>query len=203
MSKWDGTAPVGRRGLPTGVSLIEVTVAMALTALIATMSAPAMAASIDAGRARQAAQFLAAQCRSARVDAVSTSANAALVFDKVGARWRMQRCVDGNSNGVRRADIARGRDVCDSSVDIGELFSGVSIAVDAALPDPDGGPGTSDPVRFGSSDLASFTPAGTATAGTVYLRSSGGAQFAVRVAGVTGRTRVLRYEPTRHAWMEV
>jgi hypothetical protein len=104
---------------------------------------------------------------------------------------------------VRRADITRGRDVCTPAVTLSDLYTGVAIAVDASLPDPDGGPGSSDPVRFGASDLASFTPAGTATAGTVFLRTSGGVQFAVRVAGVTARTRVLRYESGRRQWVEV
>ena len=90
-----------------------------------------------------------------------------------------------------------------ASVDLTELFSGVSIAVDASVPDPDGGAGSSDAVRFGASDLASFAPGGTASSGTVFVRSMGGAQYAVRVAGVTGRTRVLRFEPARRQWIEV
>lgn len=180
-----------------------MTIAMALVATTAALSAPAFAATVDAGRARQAAQYLAAQCRSARVDAVARTATSAIVFDNVNGRWRMQRCVDGNGNGVRRADIARGRDVCTAGpVELGDLFPGTAIAVDPALPDPDGGLGSNDAVRFGASDVASFTPTGTATAGTVYLRSAGGAQFAVRVAGVTGRTRVLRFDVGLHAWVD-
>ncbi len=196
-----GPAP---RGLPAGVSLIEVTIAMALVVTTAALSAPVFASSMDAGRARQAAQYLAAECRSARIEAVARSAASAVVFDRVNGRWRMRRCRDGNGNGVRRAEIARGRDTCTAdSTELGEMFSGIAIATDASIPDPDGGPGSADAVRFGSSDLASFTPTGTATAGTVYVRSAGGTQFAVRVAGATGRTRVLRFESFRRAWVEV
>lgn len=192
------------RGLPAGVSLVEVTLALALAATVAAMSAPVFAASLDAGRARQAAQYLAAQCRSARMEAVARSSTAALVFGQAAGRWRVQRCVDGNGNGVRRAEILTGRDSCAAaSVELGELFPGVAIAVDPALPDPDNGAGSADAVRFGASDVASFTPLGTATAGTVYVRSAGGAQYAVRVAGVTGRTRVLRFDTGRHEWTEV
>jgi hypothetical protein len=138
------------------------------------------------------------------VQAVARSATSAIVFDQVDGQWRLRRCVDGNGNGVRRADIARGQDTCAAgAIEIGGLFSGVGIGVDPALPDPDGGPGSTDAVRFGGSDIASFSPVGTATAGTVYLRSAGGVQFAVRVAGVTGRTRVLRFDTARHRWTEV
>jgi type II secretory pathway pseudopilin PulG len=206
VSSVGGRTPAGRRalrGLPAGASLVEITIVLAVMSLVATMSTPILASAMDAGRARQAAQYLAAQCRHARMHAISSSANVGLVFDRVGSRWRVRRCVDGNGNGVRRTDIANGKDSCpEGAVELGELFGGVAIDVDAALPDPDGGAGTSDPVRFGSSDLASFTPTGTATAGTVYVRSTGGAQYAVRVAGVTGRTRVLRFDTGARRWME-
>lgn len=194
---------VARRALPAGASMVEVTIALALVATTAAMSAPLFASSVDANRARAAAQYLAAECRSARIQAIARSATSALVFDQVAGKWQIQRCLDGNGNGVRRADITRGRDSCAPPVELGRLFSGVAIAIDASLPDPDGGPGSPDAVRFGSSDLASFTSAGTATAGTVYIRSAGGAQFAVRVAGVTARTRVLHFVVATRTWEEV
>lgn len=200
-------ASVGPRwlsGLPAGASLVELIVVLGVVVTVGAMTTPLLASSVDAGRARQAAQYVAALCRQARIEAVASSAAVAVVFDRDGVRWRLRRCQDGNGNGVRRAEITRGRDACVSaSVDLTELFSGVSIAVDASVPDPDGGAGSSDAVRFGASDLASFAPTGTASSGTVFVRSMGGAQYAVRVAGVTGRTRVLRFEPARRQWIEV
>lgn len=195
---------VAIRDPSAGASLLELTLTLALVVTTAALSAPVLASSIDAGRVRQAAQYLAAQCRSARMEAIARSATSAIVFDRAGTRWRMLRCLDGNGNGVRRAEISRGKDTCAAaSVDLGELFSGVTLAIDASLPDPDGGAGSPDAVRFGASDLASFTAAGTATAGTVFLRSAAGAQFAVRVAGVTGRVRVLRFDDGARRWVEV
>ena len=38
--------------------------------------------------------------------------------------------------------------------------------------------------RLGASDIASFSPEGSATAGSVYLRSARGLQYAVRVGNV-------------------
>lgn len=200
-----GTVAGGRAfdGLQRGVSLVELTVALALVCTVTTMAIPTFASTVDAARVRQAAQFVAAQCRGARMEAVAKSATSALVFERVGGRWRFQRCLDGNGNGVRRLDISRGRDACGQLIDLGDSFAGTSIDVDATLPDPDGGPGSADAVRFGVSDLASFTAAGTATAGTVYLRSPAGQQYAVRVAGATGRTRVLRFDAAARSWVEV
>jgi type II secretory pathway pseudopilin PulG len=207
VSSSGGTQPAGGAaicGPSAGGSLVELTLVLALLATVAAMSAPVLAASVDAGRARQAAQYVAAQCRGARMEAIARSANAAVAFDRAGTRWRMQRCIDGNGNGVRRTEISRGKDPCTSApVDLAELFSGVTFSIDASLPDPDGGAGSADAVRFGASDLASFTASGTATAGTVFLRSAGGAQFAVRVAGATGRVRILRFDEGTKRWVEV
>jgi len=205
VSNSGGATPAGGlgAGLPAGTSLIEVTVALGIVALAAAMSAPVLAGAADAGRAREAAQFLASQCRAARTEAVARNTTASLVFDWINSRWRFRRCVDGNGNGMRRADITSGRDICLASAEVGELFAGVRIDVPSGLPDPDGGAATSGAVRFGSSDIASFSPGGTATAGTVYLRSDGGAQYAIRVAGSTGRTRVLRYDAASRSWSEI
>lgn len=205
MSNSGGVTPAGSSGagLPAGTSLIELTIALGIVSLIASMSAPVLAGAADAGRAREAAQFLAAECRSARAEALSRTTTASLVFDIVNGRWRFRKCVDGNGNGTRRADITGGRDTCGPSAEVSELFSGVHVDVPVGLPDPDGGAPTNGAVRLGSSDIASFTPVGTATAGTVYLRSDGGAQYAVRVAGATGRVRVLRYDAAAHNWSEI
>lgn len=213
MSNSGGATPAGGSGagLPAGtlagmsegMSLVELTIALAIVSLASLMSAPVLAGAADAGRAREAAQFLAAQCRAARMEAIARNTTASVVFDVVAARWRFRRCVDGNGNGMRRADITSGRDTCLQSTDVAELFQGVRVEVPAGLPDPDGGSPTNGAVRFGSSDIASFAPAGTASAGTVYLRSERGVQYAIRVAGITGRVRVLRYETVSRTWSEI
>jgi hypothetical protein len=81
-----------------------------------------------------------------------------------------------------------------------QLFPGVEIAVDPLLRGPGGEAGSPNPVRFGSADLVSFAASGSCTAGSVFLRSAGGAEYIVRVAGVTSRIRVMRYERAASAW---
>lgn len=205
MSNSGGGWPVGGpdSGLPAGTSLVELSIAMGIVSLCAAMSAPVLAGAADAGHAREAAQYLASECRSARMQALTQGRTSSLVFDQQGGQWLVRRCVDGNGNGMRRAEITSGRDSCEDAVDLSSLFVGVHLDVPTGLPDPDGGAATTSAVRFGTSDIASFTPAGTATAGTVYLRSQAGAQYAIRVAGVTGRTRTLRFEPASGRWREV
>jgi type II secretory pathway pseudopilin PulG len=184
-----------------GSSFVELLVGLAIVAILMSMAVPATAYSIDSSRARDAAGFIAARLRLARQHAAFRTAAAGLVFDVVNGRWQVRACQDGNRNGLRRADIASRVDPCpDGPYDLGELFHGVTIAVDPDIRGPDGEPGTSDPVRFGSSDIASFSSEGSGTAGTVYVRSARGQQYAVRVGNVTGRTRVLRYDAGARLW---
>jgi hypothetical protein len=177
---------------------------MALVVLAAGAVWPLLAEPIDASRARQAGAFLVSSMRRARQEAVSRAASVAVVFDVSNGRWTMRLCADGNGNGVRRSDLSRESDRCfDGPFDVAALFPGVQFGVDAMLPDPDGGPGSSDPIRLGSSNMASFSATGSSSSGSVYVRSTSGSQYAVRLSGVTGRTRLLRYDTGTHAWVEV
>jgi type II secretory pathway pseudopilin PulG len=187
-----------------GFSLVEVLLVLTLMVLAAGLAWPLMAGPIDASRARQAAAFLESTMNRARQEAVARAAAVAVLFDNTSGRWTMRVCVDGNGNGVRRTEISRAKDRCfDGPYDVTALFPGVLIAVDATLPDPDGGAGSSDPIKLGSSDMASFSATGTSSSGTVYLRSPKGSQYAVRLSGVTGRARLLKYESGAHAWIEM
>jgi type II secretory pathway pseudopilin PulG len=178
-------------------------VVFALIAMLAAMAAPATANAMDAGRARQAAGFLASRLRLAKLQAVLRTASVGLVFDTAGSRWTFRICVDGNGNGLRRSEIAAGRDLCvEGPYDVAQLYPGIAVAVDPTLRGPDGEAGSADPVRLGSSDLASFSASGSCTAGSVFLRSAKGEQYLVRIAGTNGRLRILRYDRGSRAWRD-
>jgi hypothetical protein len=57
-----------------------------------------------------------------------------------------------------------------------------------------------DPVRFGRSDLVSFTPVGSASSGTLYVTDRRHALFAVVLFGPTARLRVWRFVPAERRW---
>jgi type II secretory pathway pseudopilin PulG len=186
-----------------GYSLVECVAALAVLLSVSALAAPLTTSVADTARARQAAGFVASRFRLARQQAALTGAAEAIVFDVEAGRWRIRVCKDGNGNGVRRAEFD-GADRCpEGPHDLATLFPGVRIERDPSIPDPSGGLGSTDPVRFGSSDIASFSPVGTGTAGTLYLLSAEGVQYAVRVAGVNGRTRILRYDQTPGRWREI
>lgn len=185
------------------MTFVETTVALCVGMVVMALALPVTASVVDEGRARHAATFVAARMREAKQRAVTRAAAAGLVFDRVGTRWVFRVCTDGNADGLRRADIRSGRDVCpDRAVDLADLFPGVSVESDGSIRGPDGDPSSSDPVRFGNSDIASFSPSGRCTAGSLYLRSTKGARYAIRIAGTTGRLRVLRYDQASRIWKE-
>ena len=170
---------------------------------LTSITLPISAQSVDAGRARQAAAFVASRFRLARIEALNKGANVGVVFDLVNGQWSLRICRDGNRNGLRRADIGSGKDRCfDGPHYFSSLFPGVEIAVDPSLRGPGGEPPSPDPVRFGTSNMASFSPNGSCTAGSLFLRTPRSQQYAVRMAGVNGRLRVFKYELGAGLWRE-
>lgn len=184
-------------------SIVDLVIALGVAVTLASVAAPLTTSAVDASRARQAAGFVAAELRLAKQRSVTTAASTGLAFDFAGGRWTFRVCVDTNGNGLRRSELTSGTDVCvEGPFDLATLFPGVQVAVDGTIRGPEGEAPSADPVRFGSSNLASFSPTGSCSAGSLYVRSAKGAQYAVRVAGITGRLRVLRYDAPSRVWRE-
>jgi hypothetical protein len=166
-----------------------------LMTIMAAIAIPQFLAGLDRSRAWAAARYLASRMTAARAHAVLRSAHVALRFVADRSGISFQTFVDDNQNGVRTADIAVAVDrPIDTPTRLPELFPGVDIALAPEL--------GKDPVRIGTSNLLSFTPLGTATPGTIFVRGRDGTQLAVRVLGPTGRTRVLRYVHHTGKWVE-
>jgi len=186
-----------------GATLVEALLVLGVAATLVSLSLPLTASVVDASRVRQAAGFVATRLRLARQQAITRSAAVGVVFDQQDGQWSFRVCVDGSGNGLRRAELDSGVDQClEGPHQLSQLFPDVGVDVDPTLRGPDNEPGSADAVRFGRSDIASFSPAGTGTAGSLLLRSRGGLQYMVRVAGITGRTRVLRFEDAAGEWRE-
>lgn len=186
----------------TGMSLLELVFVLSL---VATMGATAVAhitVSLSHARAAGAARYLAARLQQVRTDAVARNRHSALRIVLDGGEYTLTGFVDGNGDGVLTRDIQSGADPMTARpVRLQDQFPGVGFGALPGLPavDPSATPPGDDPVRFGAGNMAVFTPLGTATSGTVYLRG-GELQYAVRVFGETGRTRILRFDRQRSQW---
>jgi prepilin-type N-terminal cleavage/methylation domain-containing protein len=170
-----------------GFTLVELLFALGVFLVLSAIATPQLLAGVDRSRTRAAARFLAARMALARSQAVAQSRTVALRFAEQGGATLLATYADGNGNGVRSKDIASGGDPpLDGPLTLSDLFPGVVISS----------------LSIGSSGLVSFTAVGTATSGTIYIRGRDGTQYAVRVLGATGRTRVLRYDDATREFVD-
>lgn len=192
----------GRR---QGFSLLEMLFVAGLIVTAAGISVPLLLSGLEAARTRGAARYLAGRLNLARMEAVKRSTYVAVRVEGADTNYRYTFYADGNRNGVLTRDIANQIDRAIRPPErLGDNFSGVAFGILGGVTAIDGsGPlaAGSDPIRFGSSDLLSFSPIGSATAGTFYLHGGRNQQMAVRVLGVTGRVRVLRFDFATGQWV--
>lgn len=185
-----------------GFTGVDVVIAMAVAMGLSALAMPLAAHVLDVARTRHAAALVASQLRGARQAALASRQTTAVVFDRVGTDWGFRTCRDANGNGVRRTEVSVGIDPCTGpAVTLARRIRNVEVAVTSSIPGPEGDPPTIDPVMFGQNDMASCSPTGGCSPGTVFVRSAAGVQFAVRLGSMTGRARVLRYEPGRRQWI--
>ena len=131
------------------------------------------------------------------------SAMVGMQFSQTAAGYSYSVFLDGNRNGVLTRDIQRGVDRLITAAErLPDQFAGVEFGAVPGLPpvDPGGTPPGADPIRLGSGSIASFSALGTSSSGTVYIRSRRDAQYAVRIFGETGKTRMLKFEPRTGQW---
>ena len=186
-----------------GFTLVELMLTVAIVATLLSMSVPLTTSAVEEMRTSMAARYLEGRIMEARMLAVKRSASVALRFEAVGRGYAFAEYLDGNGNGVRSAEIAAGIDPQLAPRQfLHEQFPAVVFGLRANVPDVDGARMTSDSdgIRVGSSRILTLGPDGTATSGTLYLHGRRG-QYAVRVLGATGRTRVLRFDTGTGRWL--
>ena len=169
-----------------------------MTGVIAILGAAAAAhvlASLDHSRGYAAARYLAGRMALARTQAAARGTAIGLRFTQEPAGFTFAVFQDGNGNGIRTADIQSGVDrPSEPPLSLFEQFPGVDIGLSPQSP-------ATSAVQLGQTSILTFTPLGTATSGTIYVRDRRGSQWAVRVLGATGRTRVLRYDARTGDWL--
>lgn len=187
-----------------GFSLTELLTALAIIGLFASMAMPAFLNYQRQTAVRTATAEIRAIFHLARSRAIARRRNSGLQFTTNGTHWQYAICDDGNGNGIRNEDLAKGIDRC---IDVPRPvvresnFATIGVPGDR-IKDPDGDPllPTSAPVQFGTSRICSFSPLGQSTAGTIYLTNRNRDLYAVRVYGTTAKIRVLRYDRGRAKW---
>lgn len=188
--------------MAAGYSLIETMFVMALAATVTAMAVPQSLAALDDVRAAGAARYIAGRLQRARTEAIARSVTVGLQFTLSGTHYAYAMYVDGNNNGIRTAEITSGVDRLVLAPErLLDQFTSVDFATRPGLPAVDAGgtPPGSDPIHLGASNIVSFTPHGTATAGSIYIRGER-TQYVVRIYNDTARTRILKFDALTNRW---
>ena len=197
-----------RRRREHGVTQIELLVSITLLSIAAGAVITPIVRVSGAMRTRLAAHEIAGTFRLARGYAARRSANVAVKFitttEDETVRYALFR--DGDGDGVRTVDIESG---ADPRVSLSRPLAHFGSSVRFGFPDGDPPRDPSgrrldrleDPIRFGRSDMASFSSIGASSPGTVYL-TDGQTLFAVRISNRTGRVRILRYYSEEEQWIQ-
>jgi prepilin-type N-terminal cleavage/methylation domain-containing protein len=199
------TRPPGRlpgRQRQRGFTALETLLSVALLSVLVGIAVPLSGDVVDELRTAGAARHMAARIGRARMDAIRRATAVGFRFQTGSVDYSFRAYVDGNGNGVRTLDIQRGIDEPDgTAAQIADNFPGIRFELRPDLPDLDGvRDGRTDGVRIGAARILTMSPDGTATSGTLYLRGRR-SQYAVRVLGATGRTRVLTYLSGDGTWI--
>ena len=186
-----------------GYSLLELMFIVGLGITITAVAVPQYLAGIEDLRASGAARYVSTRLHRTRMEAIMRSTSVAMHFAQTPGGYSYAVYQDGNGNGVLTQDIRSGVDRRINEPErLRDHFAGVDFGAVPGLPpiDPTGpGPGD-DPIRLGAGSLASFTALGTSSSGTVYIRGRRDAQYAVRIFGDTGKTRMLKFVHRTGRW---
>lgn len=187
-----------------GFSLVEALIGLAILGILLAFTVPLLAETVARERLLAASFEMAVQLRSLRQRSVSEGCSLGLRFVATGSSWSYTLYRDGNGNGIRTADILSGKDRrIEGPDDPATRFEGIRIGL-PETPVPQIPPGSGsiaspgDPVKFGNTNLVSFSPSGSVSGGTLYF-TDGTRVAAVVVYGPTGRIRLHRYD-SRSGW---
>jgi type II secretory pathway pseudopilin PulG len=190
-----------------GTSLLELLVVLLILGLVAVLSVPALSDLL-------AEEGLATATR--EVSAILNAARARAIFQgvEVGVKWIssggdlvLSVYQDGNGDGVTTADIRRGVDrLVAGPYWLRGKYPGISFSFVPGFNDldPSGAPigDLTDPLRFGRSDICSFSPLGKASPGSVYLSDRKRRQAAVRVTPANAKIQSFTWHGKSLKWIK-
>jgi len=189
-------------GREDGFTTFELLFVVTLIVTMSGVSVPPVLRALDDYRAAAAARYVAARLQRMRMEAVMRSADVGAKFVLVGNQYTFRNYIDGNRNGISTTDIQNGIDRPSGGVErLTDYFSDVDFGTMPGLPAVDGSssPPGGDPIHLGTSDIATFSPNGSSSTGSLYIRNRT-KQYVVRLYGDTGKTRLLLFDPGSRQW---
>jgi len=190
-----------------GFSLVELLLVLSLILLALALTLPAAARMLASSRMSAAALQLAAAFGETRWKSVATGRNHGLWFRRDSAGWYWLEVRDENANGLRSAELRRGTDAIvggpyrlEHSVEHVRVGLPPLASIPAIPPRSGSLTRLADPIRFGRSDLISFSALGRSSSGTLFITDGKKGLVALVLYGPTARVRVWRYEQQLDRW---
>lgn len=199
----------GRRAF----TFVELAVVLGLFSLGTGFLWPKISDLMAATELRIATSEVAAAFYEARLYSLRHSTNVAVRFEAAGSAgaeegavsWSLFR--DGDNDGVLKPDILAG---IDPLVRGGRRLEHFGSRIRFGFPPGQapteiGDPGRriprlDDPLRFGNSGMASFSPLGKASPGTAYITDGKSQLMAIRIGNLSGKVTIWSYDPAIQRW---
>jgi type II secretory pathway pseudopilin PulG len=190
-----------------GTSLFELLVVLLILALIFALSVPALSDLLAEEGLATAAREVFAILSAAQARAVFQGADVGVKWISSGGDLVLSVYQDGNGNGVTTADIKKGVDrLVAGPYWLRGKYPGISFSFVPGFDglDPGGAPigDLTDPLRFGRSDICSFSPVGKASPGSVYLSNKKHRQAAVRVTPANAKIQIFTWHGKSLKWIK-
>jgi prepilin-type N-terminal cleavage/methylation domain-containing protein len=188
-------------------TLLESVAVLGIFGLGASIAWPSLRDCIAGTELRLAAGEVSSAFYEARMYALRHSANVAVLFEEgpYGISWSLYR--DGDGDGVLKEDILRGTDKPVRGARRLEHFgSRIRFGFPPGPPPTEIGqptqviPNLDDGLRFGNSNMASFSSHGTASPGTAYVTNGKNRLMAVRIGSLSGKVTLWDYDPGIRRW---
>ncbi len=186
--------------------MAEMLVVLALTAIALAVALPAAANLRADGRCAAGARYMVGTFRKLRSQSVALRKHRGVYFFRQNGGWVFSTVEDGNGNGLRTAEVRSGTDpVLEGPIRLEDMLGtvrpGFPFAAVRQLPPRSGFlADLDDPVKFGRSDIISFSPLGRSSSGTLYLTDGVDRLYAVVLYGPSTRMRVWRYRRSDRRW---
>ncbi len=190
-----------------GTSLPELLVVLLILGLVFALSLPALSDLLAEEGLAAAAREVSGILNMARSRAVFQGVDVGVKWISSGGDLVLSVYQDGNGNGVTTADIRKGVDrLVGGPYWLRGKYPGISFSFVPGFDglDPGGAPigNVADPLRFGRSDICSFSPIGKASPGTVYLSNRKRRQAAVRVTPANAKIQSFTWHGKSLQWIK-
>ena len=192
-----------------GYTLLEALISVAIMAVVASLGIPPLLEAAARHELDLAARDVVMTLRLARSYAIRHTAHVAVRFES-GAQGTVTFALfrDGDGDGVLTHDIESGVDPQAAPPrPLAHFGRRARLGFPPGMQPRDPGDPRrrldrlDDPIRFQSSGLASFSPFGGSTPGSIYLTDGKRGLVVVRVYNRTGHIEVLRYDASREVWI--